>query len=236
MTEEDLTKDWEDWAVKQEPAKLQNLLVKLSPTIEATVNSYVGPKASQVIKDRARIIAARAIKKYNPKAGAKLHTFVASNLRELQRSAPSINQPFVAPEKFRQDANVIYKANKAFIDGFGREPTDEELSDVAGLPLKRVLRVRNRNRPTMPMSVMEGDEDSPNQDIIGQRRDPYDDWVDAVYHDLGDIDKLILQYRTGYRGAERLPNEAIALRAGLSPAAVSQRAAKIQARLDQFHG
>jgi DNA-directed RNA polymerase specialized sigma subunit len=236
MTEEDLNKDWEDWSVKQEPEKLQSLLVKLAPTIDSTVTTYVGPKASQVIKDRARIIAARAIKKYNPKSGAKLHTFVASNLRELQRSAPSINQPFVAPDKFRQDANVIFKANKSFIDGFGREPTDEELSEVAGLPLKRVLRVRNRSKPMMHMSALEGDEDSPNQDVVGQRRAAYDDWVDAVYYDLGDIDKLILQYRTGYRGAERLPNEAIALRAGITPSAVSQRAGKIQARLDEFRG
>jgi DNA-directed RNA polymerase specialized sigma subunit len=235
MTEEDLTKDWEDWSVDKKPEKLQGMLVKLTPTIEASVNTYVGPKASQVIKDRARIIAAKAIKKYNPKAGAKLHTFVASNLRELQRSAPVINEPFVAPEKFRQDSHILHKANKAFIDSFGREPTDEELSEAAGLPLKRVFRVRNRNRPVIHMSALEGDEDSPNQDIVGQRRRPYDDWLDAVYHDLGDIDKLILQYRTGYGGVERLPNEAIALRAGLSPAAVSQRAAKIQAMLDQFH-
>jgi RNA polymerase primary sigma factor len=120
----------------------------------------------------------------------------------------------------------------------GREPSDEELADITGIALPRVIKVRKRMRSRVPFSVAEGEDDDENSgtDVAVSRRTPYDDWVDAVYHDLGEIDKIILQHRSGYRGAEILPNQEIAKKLGLSPAAVSQKAARIQARLDEFNG
>ena len=71
---------------------------------------------------------------------------------------------------------------------------------------------------------------------MASRTDPYDEWVDAVYHDLGEIDRVIMSYRTGFRGAPVLSNGDIAKRLKMTPGAVSQRANRIQGKLDEFYG
>jgi hypothetical protein len=60
-------------------------------------------------------------------------------------------------------------------------------------------------------------------------------WADYVYHDLSDIDKIVFQHRTGYRGAPQLSNQEIARRLRLSPAAVTQRANRLQAKMNALH-
>jgi len=78
------------------------------------------------------------------------------------------------------------------------------------------------------------DDDSSAPDVIGSVRTPYDDWVDAVYAGLGDIDKLILMHKTGYRNADVLTPAEIAQKTGISPDAVLARTKRIQAQLDSF--
>jgi len=225
------------WKKDNKVESFQAIAKNLQPVIDKAVQVYAGPRSSPNIRNKARILAMRAVRGYDPERGTALTTHVMRQLQALQRIAPSINDPLPAPEKFRRDAHLISQHLEAGKNEFGRELTDEELADATGLPPKRVIRVRSRMRAKIPMTVAEeaSEDDDSTNDVIGSERTDYDDWTDAVYHDLGDIDKLILQYRTGYRGAEQLSNTDIAKRVGMSPAAVTQRASKIQAKLDQFH-
>jgi len=226
------------WKKEPNPERLRDVISELSPTIDSAVNNYVGQNSSPTVRHRAKLIAADAINTFDPKRGAQLKTHVYNQLRALQRMAPQITDPFPAPERFRQHQNEIYKAHETLMSRFGREPTDEEISAVTKLPAARVTKVRNRARAKLPMSVYEEatNEDDSGYDVIGSEHTDEDDWRDAVYHDLGDVDKLIMMYRSGYRGAEVMDNNTIAHRLNLTPAAVSQRAKRIQAQLDEFNG
>ncbi len=185
-------------------------------------------------------MAAQAVKGYDPQFGASLQTHVYRQLQSLQRLAPNMQEPLAIPEKLRRDRGGVLRAIEELTNTLDREPSDEEISEHAGLPMKRVLRVRKNLRAGVPMSKVEesdadGEEEDGGYDPTTSNMTAEQEWVDAVYHDCGDIDRIILQYRTGYRGAPILSNQEIAKKLKISAPAVSQRAARLQSRLDEFY-
>lgn len=229
---------FESWVVSREPKDLKAVVHQLEPTINYLVQRYAGQRVSPVVRQRARLLAARAVTTYNPLAGANLQTHVSNHLRALQRMIPNITDPLPPPERFRHDQKRIAASTEALEDEMGREVTDEEVSERTGMPLKRVTRVRGRMRARLSTGIVEDSNDADEEapDIVGSERTRFDEWVDAVYHDLGPIDRVILSHKTGYRGSEPLSTNDLARRLNMTPAAVSQRAGRIQKRLDEFDG
>ncbi len=215
---------------------MRDIVGHLGSTIDKAVRAYV-PKPSPVIYDRAKLIAAKAVRSFQPGRGANIHTHVYRQLQALQQMAPRMQDPLPMPERLRRDRGEVVKSIEQVTNDLGREPSDEEISQLSNLPVRRVTKVRRMMRTGMPLSVVEesGEDDDEAPDPVSNKRDPMDDWVDAVYHDLGDIDRVILQYRTGYRGVGVVSNQEIAKKLRMSPQAVSQRASRIQAKLDEFH-
>ncbi|HPS76596.1 MAG TPA: sigma-70 domain-containing protein [Thermoanaerobaculaceae bacterium] len=212
----------------------------LNPTIEKALRAYA-PNATEVVRSRARIIAAGAIRSFKPDQGADLNTHVYRQLQRLQREAPQISDPMPQPERTRRDSGKIMAAISQAADDIGREPTDEEISELTGLPVRRVTKIRKGIRSRVSESqYTEGfgndDDSETDRDVTAAERTGYDDWIDAVYHDLPEVDRVVMQYRTGYRGAPVLSNVDIAKRLRLSPAAISQRVSRIQAKLDEYNG
>jgi len=58
-------------------------------------------------------------------------------------------------------------------------------------------------------------------------------WFNFVYDDLSPVDKLIADMTLGRNGRRKTSTQEIARRLNITPGAVSQRAAKIQAMLDK---
>lgn len=225
------------WKADPKPETLRRAVDDLDDVISSSLHRYVGPKSSPVLKQRARLLAAKALQTYDPEKGANVRTHVANQLRSLQRMAPGVIDPLPPPERFRRQQAEIRQAADVLSDRLGRDVTDEEIAELTQLPITRVSKVRNRMRARIPLSAYEeteeGDDESP--ELEASKRELYDDWTDAVYHDLGDLDRLIMMHRSGYRNADILSTQEIAERLGITPAAVSQRANRIQQKLDQFH-
>jgi DNA-directed RNA polymerase specialized sigma subunit len=229
----DIEQDWKVWKASGDPRKLRGIVNRLQPTITGVLSS-AGIK-NPIITDRARLVAAKAAQSYDPTKGAKLQTYVSSQLRSVVRDAPKIQEPMVPGQKYRAESAELHTAKLRFTDTFGRDATDEELSELTNIPLRKVVRLQSSNRARIPMSMVEeADDDINAPDVIGSTRTPYDDWVDAVYHGLGDVDRLVLMHKTGYRHAEPLDDEQLSKRVGLSVDAVQQRARRIQEQLDRF--
>jgi DNA-directed RNA polymerase specialized sigma subunit len=232
-TEPDLDAEWQSWKKSQDPQRLRQLVTKLQPTIGKTLAA--SGIRSPVVIDRAKLVAAKALHSFDPTKGAKIKTYVASQLRSIVRDAPQIQEPLVPGQRYRSEMAELHKAHAQFADAFGRDPTDEELSETTNIPLRKVVRLRSASRARIPMSMVEeADDDEDAPDVIGSTRTKYDDWADAVYYGLGDIDRLIMSHKTGYRNYEVLDNQQIAQRLNLTPDTVQRRAQRIQQQLDAF--
>jgi DNA-directed RNA polymerase specialized sigma subunit len=230
--------EYDAWAKAPTPQGLRKVVDTLQPTVDQALKTYAGGSEVPTVRSRARQLAAKAVRSFDPKHGVKLQTHLMRQLQELQRVAPSTVEPLALPVKFRRDQGAIRSAMTTLTDDLGREATDEEIADATMLPLKRVLRVRGRMRARVPFSAMNADaddEDDDAPDVVASQRTPEDDWLDAVYHDLGEQDRLIMGYRTGYRNSPVLTNQEIAAKVRMHPASVSQRASIIQKKIDSFY-
>jgi hypothetical protein len=78
----------------------------------------------------------------------------------------------------------------------------------------------------------EGDVFSPGSRVPGSA-DREDAMREMIYYDLGDTDRVVMDYSLGLHGAPAVSTTDIAKRLGLTAGAVSQRKAKIQAMIDE---
>jgi DNA-directed RNA polymerase specialized sigma subunit len=222
---------YETWKKDPSPQNMGVTLQAANPVINSALQSY--GKGNQVLKGRARILAAKAVQSYDPDKGTKLRTHMMNQMQPLIRSARQYSQPVHIPERAQADLYQVEEGHQRFFDDYGREPSENELADLTGLSIKRIAHVRKMRNTGMPESALtqlgaEGEEQfMPGMDHV----DPEQIFIEYLHHDLDPIDQKILEWRTGLYGKPKLSNNEIAKKLGLSAGAISQRAAKISARL-----
>ena len=222
------------YAADPSPATLAPVIESLKPTLVSEAYRYPGPR--NAVMSHAKVLAVKAIKSYDPNSGAQLRSWVTGNLKSLSRFGQELARPAHVPEIAARQAAQLDAARSQLADELGRDPSDEELADHSGISLKRVGQVKAMARPYMregEMLSQEGDEQSsyPAVDPVGP--DPaLNSAVEAVLQSSDDRDQMILKHKIGHGGAERLSNQDIAKRLGVSPAFVSQRGAALAGQVE----
>lgn len=218
------------WVKDQTPENMSGMLSALAPTINSEVTRYSGPQ--NLLRSRAKVLAVKAVKSFNPMSGAKLTSWVVTNLKPLSRYG--IQQRDVkVPEVAARQAAAVNSATMALKDELGRDPTDEEIADETGMSVKRVKAVRSKAVASVNSGAFDdiGDEDfSGTPGVVEPSKVPFAQ--DVVYHDLSDSDRFIFDSATGMHGAKRIPAIEVARRLGITPAAVSQRAKAIGRQIE----
>lgn len=222
------------YKTRPSPETADALLRATQPVIRHGMATFVGPSAGPNVTSAARRLALDAFDSYDPSKG-KLRTHVMNRLRGLQRYAAQSAQVISAPEQVALDRNHLRELETNLRDELGRDPSDRELADRSGLSVKRIGYIRSY-RP----GLAEGQLAGLSGDDEGEDWDPAvyyargNELVGLLYHELHPVDQLIVEHMTGYNGAPILPMGDIARKAGLTPGRVSQRAAVIQAKLDEL--
>lgn len=219
-----------EWLKDKSTANMSRVINAFMPTINSEIMRYSGPK--NLLRSRAKVLTVRAVRTFNPMSGARLNSWVVTNLKPLARY--SVKQRDVKiPEVAARQAAAIERATTSLRDDLGRDPTDEELADELGLSVKRVKDARGMAVASVSSSVYDesgDDEESYSPGVVTPSRVPFAQ--EAVYHDLSDADRFIFDSATGSHGAQRIPAVEVARRLGISPAAVSQRAKAIGKQIE----
>lgn len=226
------------WQKNRTPETNTKLLSTLQPVIDTAVSSYAGSNMSPTIKTRARLMALKAMDSYDPQKG-NVRTHLLSQLQSLRRLSAQEQNIIAIPEQVGLDFQRLSESENELRDRLGRDPTDDELSDHTNLSTRRIKKIRAFHQPipesaTMVESEDEGNDGGVASTIPGATRGA-DAWMDFVYGDLSPVDKLVMDMTLGRNGRRRASTQEIARRLNITPGAVSQRAAKIQAMLDKRH-
>lgn len=228
------------WSANPSADGLRAVVDAHDADVTSALKAYAPQHADNpVVRQRARLMAADAIRAYRPGGEAKLGTHIHSQLQALRRVAPRVTDPLPKPERLAIESAQIDTHRTALKDSLGREPSIDELAEYAGYDPNKLRRVLSRNRAVVPESYIDntGDVEDNAEVMPGVRKKSVEAvWADYVYHDLSDVDKVIFQHRTGYGGNPVLSNEDIARKLRLSPGAISQRANRIQAKLNSLQG
>lgn len=208
------------WSANPTPENMKAVLDNLDPTINSEIQRFSGPKP--LLRSRARALAVKAVRSYDPASGAKLRSWVVTQLQPLSRYTNSL-KPVYAPEDASRKAYVISQARERFVDETGRDPTDEELADAVGISVARLKKVQKM----VPAVVNERQQEARDDDLVPDHAiystNPVRDAADAVYSGLDARDKKIFDLRTGSHGQASAQGQAIAKTLGVSPALVTQR-------------
>lgn len=231
--EPDFDEAYQGWQQEDNPQTRGALLRRAQPVIDKAVYTYAGKNASPAVRSQARMMALDAFKSYDPNKGSMKNHLLA-NLRRLQRTAAQGQQIISIPERVALDRRHLREAEEALRDNLGRDPSDAEIADHTGLSLKRIGHIRRAAAPVNTGSILDeqGEVFSPASRTPGDDRND-DAWTQMVYYDLDSTNQAIMDYTLGLHGAPQLENREIANRLGITPGAVSQRKAKIQAMLDE---
>jgi len=218
------------WLRDKSRENMSKVLAAYAPTINSEITRYSGPKT--LLRSRAKILAIKAIKTFNPMSGARLNSWVVTNLKPLSRYG--IQQRDVKiPEVAARQAAAVNAATERLKDELGRDPTDEELADETGMNAKRVRDVRAKAVASVNSGMFDeaGDDDfSGTPGVVTPSQLPFAQ--DVVYHDLSPEDRFIYDAALGAHGVPKTPAVEVARQLGISPAAVSQRAKAIGKQIE----
>ncbi len=232
LLEPDYAETFNAWKATPGPATNGAMLKAVRPVIDTAVTSYGGGSQSPLLASRARRIVLDALPTYDPAKGPlKIH--LDNQLRGLRRVSAQQDQIINIPEQVRLDQHHVYQAENRLRDSLGRDPTDEELSDDTGLSGRRLGYIRGANGG-MPEGSLErttGDGDDAYSPAVKASDD--DAWNSFVYGSLAPRDQLVMEWSLGLNGKKKLAATDIARKLGVTPAAVSQRRARIQSLLNQ---
>ena len=235
LLEPEFQPHFDAWRADPSPQKAQTLLQATKPIIDSAVRSYGGTNPSPTLNSRAKLLALDAFTRYDPMR-AKLRTHMMVHLQGLRRHAAREQQVIPLPERVGLDLFRLNQYENELRDKFNRDPSDMELSQHSGLSLKRIGYIRQAKpsyaEGTIAASTL-GDDDQGgfSPAVLGVGDSGH--WNEFVYHDLDPSDQVIMEHTLGMHGKRVLPKQEIARRLGISPGAVSQRAARIQEKLNQ---
>lgn len=222
------------WRRSPDPRTSSALLSAVDPVINQALRAYGGTSmASPTLRSKARQRALRAFRSYDPNRGS-LRTHLMGQLRGLQRAGAREAQIISLPEQVVLDRQHLEEAEEELRVHLGHEPSTQKLADVTGLSPRRITYIRQA-RPVTATGTLAAQtpERFPVSSIPGQEDAFAAGWNDLVYHDLSDTDQIVYDYLLGAHGKPRLSTTEIARRLGITPSAVSQRAGRIQQKLDE---
>ena len=215
------TPEYMQWAQDPTPDNMANVVASLEPTLNSEVQRFGGPQ--ELLKVKAKSLAVKAVKSYNPKQGAQLRSWVTTQLQPLARYSYQL-RPVHAPELAIRQSAEVERVRSEMSDDMGREPTHLELADETGLSPKRIKKLQAQVRTTLSESTFDTGDDETSSTLPGTIEPNRMGMIEeTVYRSMNQRDQAIYDWKVGRHGKASLSNQEIAKRLGVTPALVSQR-------------
>jgi RNA polymerase primary sigma factor len=153
----------------------------------------------------------RAVEKFDWRKGFKFSTYGTLWIRQaIQRGLQNTGRTIRVPVHVAQQQTKLRKLETEMATKLSREPTDEELAEVARLPVEEVreLRELSRHLTSLDQSVDDEGETSLGELLASDRPGPVEELADAeLSRQLGDVvsrlpesERNVIRLRFGLTG------------------------------------
>jgi RNA polymerase primary sigma factor len=178
----------------------------------------------------------RAVEKFDWRRGFKFSTYGTLWIRQaIQRGLQNHGRTIRLPVHVAQQQVKLRKLESELGGRLSREPTDEELAEVAELPLDQVIELRELNRSLTSLDQPVGEEDTAFGDLLpSDRPEPQQEVADAdrdrrvndlVAH-LPEGERDVIRLRFGLSGDEPLTLRQTGIELGIT----AERARQLEER------
>lgn len=203
-------------------------LAPLESRINYQLHRY-GLGDDPLARGRARVLASKALKTYDPAAGASVETWIDRSLQPLSRFKRERSFAIQLPERAVLDNFEVRRAELEFEELHGRLPDMDELADAAGIPKKRIAALRRTVMPQVGEAAFEG------QAAASLQPDYMDEALTSVHSESDALDRKIIEMKTGFGGRYKpMPATEVASALNLTPVQVSRRSKRIAAKIDEI--
>jgi DNA-directed RNA polymerase specialized sigma subunit len=202
---------------------VESLIKDNKKLIELEVARYATNLPHITVQLEAYKLAREAAKTYDPSSGFKFSTHLVNSLKKLSRLSTKYGGVIRIPENTQFGISKIQNLERDLEHTLGRPPTLEELAHNAGISVKAVSNILSSKKMASGISSL---FEAPSV-LDGSNGE----WVQFVYHDLSDTDKLIFEHRTGFGGKKILDNTTIASKLNLSTSTLNNRIKIIETAL-----
>ncbi|MDA0767654.1 MAG: sigma-70 family RNA polymerase sigma factor, partial [Verrucomicrobia bacterium] len=135
----------------------------------------------------------KAVKRFDPKKGAKLSTYASWWIKQsIKRALANQGKTIRLPIHLIDKLGRVRRISSLLTEALGREPSDEELAEELGIPLKKLTLLRRVSmRPTsLDAPIHEGETLNYSEIIEDERAaDPHDALSNKDLH--GELDGLL---------------------------------------------
>jgi DNA-directed RNA polymerase specialized sigma subunit len=191
--------------------------------IDLEASRYASNLPLITVQLEAYKLAREAARTYDASSGFKFSTHLVNNLKKLSRLSTKYGSVIRSPENTQFGVNKVQKMEKDLEHTLGRAPTLEELAHHSGFSMKITQNMLSSRKSVTGLSSM---FEAP--ELFNSAND---EWVQFVYHDLEDKDKLIFEHKTGFGGKPLLDNSALAKKLNLSTSTLNNRLKLINSTL-----
>ncbi|HEY2435564.1 MAG TPA: sigma-70 family RNA polymerase sigma factor [Solirubrobacteraceae bacterium] len=155
----------------------------------------------------------RAVEKFDWRRGFKFSTYGTLWIRQaIQRGLQNTGRTIRVPVHVAQRQTKLRKLESELSTKLSREPSDEELAEVADFPLEEVreLRELSRSLTSLDQSVDDEGETSLGELLASDRPEPVEELVDSererqlndVVDKLPESERSVIRLRFGLTGEE----------------------------------
>ena len=194
------------------------VLKRMEPLINKQVRTWSGPVPDQVLRNKARVLAAKALDTYDPNKGTALATHVVNNLAPISRVVYTHQNTSRLPENITLRLRAYLEAKDNLEAVLGREPTVDELHQELGWTAAEIQRLETYRSTDLIESV-----GGVSGDFYSDKDDTEEDMLVAIYTDLAPQEKLLLEHTTGYGGKKILSNPELCKKFNITQAQLSYR-------------
>lgn len=213
---------WDRWNRTRSSQDLQAVLDQLKPVIGREVNRWAGGLARPTLETKAKVLAVKAIKSYNPARGTALSTHVTNQLQKLSRVVYTHTQAARLPEHKAIAMTSFNAAHEMLNSELGRTPTALELSEHLGWSKTRTSQFQ---KAFERKELLTSGEYRPSSFAVNDyQQDPM---VDFVYHDMSPANQRLFEHITGYGGAKVMSNKDLMKKFKLTQGQLSYRKRKL---------
>ncbi len=176
----------------------------------------------------------KAVERFDPAKGGKLSTYGAWWIKQaIKRALANQGKTIRLPVHLVDKISRMRRVAAQLQEEFGREPTDEELSEELGIPTARVTQWRSAAIRPAQLDAPLGDDDSNSLgDIVADEKQatPYRDLEDKTVREmlegmivgLDQREQNILRLRFGYDGGDGMTLEEIGQQYGVTRERIRQ--------------
>jgi DNA-directed RNA polymerase specialized sigma subunit len=207
---------------------LRPLVSSMRPLVQERVNVYSGrvPIPPEALEAEFKNHAVKAIKTYDPNRGAKLSTWVRSNIRKGGRFVSTYQNVGRVVEDRVAKISEYKLAKEKLAEQQGRPPTDAEMSRKLRWSLPEVQRMNSELRADIMSSAFESDPTTYTPQVDGEI-------VEYLHEELSPQEQKVFQYMKT-PGATQGKTGLIAKQLKWSPSKVSRLRKAIESKARHY--